>query len=90
MVRFNGNDQAALLTMKRVFLHLLVVAVASTLLFPAIGTADGPIAGPVPDARIVIFKEQRLLQLFSGNDLVREYHIGLGFEPEVKGTLPYS
>jgi len=67
--------------MKSMVPRLLVALVASTLLFPAIGTADGPIAGPVPDARIVIFKEQRLLQLFSGDDLVREYHIGLGFEP---------
>jgi len=67
--------------MRRVLLHLLVVAVASTLFFPATGTADDLLAAPVPDARIVIFKETRLLKLFAGNDLVREYPIGLGFEP---------
>lgn len=48
----------------------------------AIGvSADDPLTSPVSDARIVVFKGERILQLFAGKDLVREYRIGLGFEP---------
>lgn len=36
---------------------------------------------PVKDARIVVHKKARKLELYSGKSLIRTYHIGLGFSP---------
>lgn len=67
--------------MKILFLKLVIVGVIFVVTAPVAVSAEGPISAPVADARIVVFKEQRLLQLFTGEDLVVEYRVGLGFEP---------
>lgn len=42
---------------------------------------DEPLAGPLPEAKIVIHKNARRLKLFSGKALVREYPIKIGKNP---------
>jgi hypothetical protein len=39
------------------------------------------LALPLPDARIVIHKKRRLLELFNGQALVKSYHVALGNNP---------
>lgn len=41
-----------------------------------------PIEGPIKDARIEVHKKERVLQLYSDGDVVREFSIGLGFNPK--------
>jgi len=38
--------------------------------------------GPIADARIDVLKRSRQLILYSGNKVVKQYRIGLGFNPE--------
>ena len=40
-----------------------------------------PLGTPVADARIEVRKSERRLLLYSGDQLIRSYTIGLGFEP---------
>jgi len=48
---------------------------------PMKGKKSGLIIKALPDARIVIWKEERVLKLYSAENLVRQYRIGLGFTP---------
>jgi len=41
-----------------------------------------PLPCPLPEARIVVLKSERRLVLCAGDKMVREYPIGLGFNPE--------
>lgn len=62
----------------------LVTAVASLVAFGAFAESepDGPqVPSPVPNARIEVHKADRVLRFFSGDDLIREYRVGLGFNP---------
>jgi hypothetical protein len=43
---------------------------------------DQPLPKPLPQAKIVIHKTARLLKLFSGTALVREYPVKIGINPE--------
>lgn len=43
---------------------------------------DQPLPKPLPRAKIVIHKTARLLKLFSGTALVREYPVKIGVNPE--------
>lgn len=47
---------------------------------------DRPIRGVLKNARIEIFKSKRLLELYNGKELVRAYHVGLGFDPVTRKT----
>ncbi len=67
--------------MKRLLLKAVIAGAMVMGLGLGVASSDDPITDLVLEARIVVLKEQRLLQLFSGQDLVREYPIGLGFEP---------
>ena len=64
-------------------LPILVAALAVSIGGPSSTRADPPAAilSPLPDARIVIIKSQRRLLLYSGDEIVRTYPVGLGFEP---------
>ena len=46
---------------------------------------------PLPDAKIIVYKELRKLELCSGNKVVKNYKVGLGGNPvghkEVQGDL---
>jgi murein L,D-transpeptidase YafK len=46
------------------------------------GQATDRLGTPVEDARIEVFKAERRLRLYSGDTLLREYRVGLGFQPE--------
>ena len=59
----------------------MIAGVAAVGLAPIGLMADPPITKPLKNARIVVLKDQRRLILYSGERLVREYSIGLGFEP---------
>jgi len=41
-----------------------------------------PLPCPLPEARIVVLKSERRLTLYAGDKRVREYSVGLGFNPE--------
>ncbi len=41
-----------------------------------------PLPRPLADARIVVTKAERRLRLYSGDEVVRTYRVGLGFSPE--------
>jgi len=49
--------------------------------FPHKGGKSGLILKSLPQARIEIWKEARILKLYSADHLVRQYRIGLGFAP---------
>jgi murein L,D-transpeptidase YafK len=62
----------------------LIVALLTAFLV-AIPAAEAPsqvIRAPLPDARIEIYKVKRELILYSGDQVVRTYRVGLGFTPE--------
>jgi len=41
-----------------------------------------PIEGPIEAARIEVHKKDRLLKLYSADQLIRQFSIGLGFNPK--------
>ncbi len=43
--------------------------------------AEPPIHGPVPDARILVFKSERRLELYSGDQMLRRWPVILGPKP---------
>jgi murein L,D-transpeptidase YafK len=45
------------------------------------GTAEERLSAPVENARIVIYKSKRRLELYSDQKLIRTYRVGLGFSP---------
>jgi len=53
---------------------------------PCAGGTPDQLLQPLPDARIEIRKQARTLKLFSGEELVREFRIGLGFNPVARKT----
>lgn len=57
---------------------LLVVAFGG----PVARGEPAPIEAPVDGARIEIFKAQRELVLYSGDEVLRRFPIGLGFHPK--------
>lgn len=59
----------------------LLVWCLAGLLGLALAAEDPPITEALPDARIEIYKADRKLLLYSGDELVRSYPVGLGFEP---------
>lgn len=66
--------------------YFKVVAAFSLMLpvsTPGSDTDNLPLKGPVENARIEVKKADRVLRLSSGNDLFREYRIGLGFNPKL-------
>ena len=71
-------------------MNLFRLAIASVLcvpmlaVIPSIASAQThreSLAIPLPDARIEIYKAKRELVLYSGDQIVRRYRIGLGFTP---------
>ncbi len=66
----------------------LGVLVALLLMSIGLGMAQvgSDVSTPLADARIVIVKSERVLRLYSGDRLVREYPVGLGFNPVPKKT----
>jgi murein L,D-transpeptidase YafK len=78
-----GAVLALTLPMSREFACLLAVAFSTT-----VGqSADSqPINSPIADARIVVLKSDRQLILYSGEEAIRTYRIGLGFEPKADKT----
>ena len=60
------------------------IAVISVLLSAAMAGSNSDqsnLEGPIANARIEVHKSDRLLGLYSGDQLVREFQIGLGFNP---------
>ncbi len=41
-----------------------------------------PLDTPVDNPKIVVYKSERRLELYDGDEMVRSYRIGLGFAPE--------
>ena len=51
---------------------------------PSVATqpqAKVPLKLPLKNPRIVVFKRERRLELYSGESMVRTYHVGLGLNP---------
>jgi len=47
----------------------------------AADAASGPPSAPAPGAHVEVFKQKRLLQVYSGKKVVATYRIGLGSDP---------
>lgn len=80
--------------MKERTFQALIVAVVVAWGATAVGSEGGPLTAPVLDARIVVYKAERRLVLYSGENQLRDYRVGLGFHPsgdkerEGDGTTP--
>ena len=68
---------------------LILIAIVALVLSPARGIADiaGPSAAPVFESlpranRVVVYKAERRLELWSNSDLLRTYPVALGLNPE--------
>lgn len=61
---------------------LFVLLTLGSAVFRASAEEGGErIETPVADASIAVFKARRELRLYSGDELLRTYRVGLGFEP---------
>lgn len=47
----------------------------------AYSSTDGALTRPLVNPRIVVTKHKRLMEVYSGNDLVRTYRVALGLSP---------